>query len=532
MDSRERSAAPEALGRRARRYRRQAVERSQSAVSRARLRRRGLWAVSCALVLALIAGAGLVGRLRSNFRTAPLTLGQNAQPVGQGGPLDILLLGTDTRSGANGKYGGAQFTAGQGHSDVMMLLHVSQDRKRVTVVSFPRDTLVPLPACTDPATKKTYPAQDLAMLNYALSYGGPGCTVAAVNELTGLNIDHFMMADFNAVKEISNAVGGVDVCLNSAVKDPQSGLDLPAGISTVKGDQALSFLRTRHGFADGGDIGRIRAQQAFMASLTRKVKGEGTLSDVPKLYGIADVMTQNLTVDEGLSDIPTLISVAKNMNDAQLGNIAFVTLPTTTYAPDPNRLAVDQPKAQRLFSILRRDGDVTAKPAAPSPKAPSRPSQGGTPGRSASEQTAAPAPAPSPTQAAEEDPAASVDPSLVPLAVTDASGRAGRSRAVEAQLKRLGWPLALDTGKAPSPVPTTQILYSDGYEQAAKALAAKLKVQDAQLVRTGAVEGLEVVVGQDFQQGGTVGSSGQSVSGGLSGQTADQVTCQQGNPSE
>lgn len=524
-------AASAAAGSGGRRYRRQAVERSQAVVDRARLGRRIRWAVACVLVAALVAGAGLLGRLRSNFRTAPLTLGQSAQPVEEDGPLDVLLLGTDTRAGANEKYGGAQFTAGQGHSDVMMLLHVSRDRKRVTVVSFPRDTLVPLPACTDPAAKKTYPAQDLAMLNYALSYGGPGCTVAAVNELTGLSIDHFMMADFTAVKEISNAVGGVDVCVNSAVRDPQSGLNLPAGVSSVKGDQALAFLRTRHGFADGGDIGRIRAQQAFMASLTRKVKGEGTLTDVSRLYRIADVMTQNLTVDEGLSNIPTLISVAKNMNDAQLGDIAFVTLPTTPYEPDPNRLAVDRAKAERLFSILREDGDVTAKPAAPSRKPSSPAAQNGTTGGT----SAAPsdsATSPAPEQAAEAQTTAAVDPSLVPLAVSNASGQQGRSRQVASHLQRLGWPLALDAGQAPSRVPTTQILYSDGYAEAAQALAKRLKVPEAQLVRTGAVLGLEVVVGQDFLRGGTVGGSGESVSGGLSGQTADQVTCQQGNPNE
>ena len=100
-----------------------------------------------------------------------------------------------------------------------------------------------------------------------------------VNKITGLEIDHFMMADFNAVKELSNAVGGVEVCISDAVYDPDSRLRLPAGNSQVQGEQALAFLRTRHAFADGGDLGRIKAQQGFLSSLTRKIKDDGTLSN-------------------------------------------------------------------------------------------------------------------------------------------------------------------------------------------------------------------------------------------------------------
>ncbi|GAA1348432.1 LCP family protein [Falsarthrobacter nasiphocae] len=502
-------------------YRRSVVERDPAVVAKDRRRRLAMRVTSCVLVLALVVAGGFVAKLRGNVQTAPLTLG--AGGTLDDGPLDILLLGTDTRSAENAKYGGSEFTTGEGHSDVMMLMHMSADRKRVTVVSFPRDTLVPLPACTDPHTGKTYPAQDLAMLNYALSYGGPGCTVAAINKLTGLNIDHFMMADFTAVKEISNVVGGVDVCLNSAVTDPMSGLKLPAGVSSVKGDSALAYLRTRHGFSDGGDIGRIRAQQAFMASLTRKIKSENTLTNLPRLYRIADAMTQNLTVDEGLSNIPTLIAVAKNMNDADLGDIAFVTLPTITYEPDPNRLAVDESKASRLFDVLRRDGDVTERPAAPAPSSPA-PSPSAT---DTQKPSASRTPTPSPT---------ATEPALqragIPVYVINALGDTGRPAEVVRILKKAGYTSAEDGGKGDTTVPATQILYTDGYEEVAKDLAAKLKVNNAQLVKTASVVSVQVLVGEDFAQGTTVSSAKDTVGGGLSGQTANQVTCQQGNPSE
>ena len=117
------------------------------------------------------------------------------------------------------------------------------------------------------------------MINAAMSEAGIGCAVDTVNKLTGLEIDHFMMADFNAVKELSNAVGGVDVCISDAVYDPDSKLRLPKGTSSVQGEQALAFLRTRHAFGDGGDLGRIKAQQGFLSSLTRKIKDDGTLTE-------------------------------------------------------------------------------------------------------------------------------------------------------------------------------------------------------------------------------------------------------------
>jgi LCP family protein required for cell wall assembly len=524
-----------------RRFRRQRLERDAAVVSRARLKRTVLRVIAGVAAVAVLVAGGFFVKLRSNFRTAPLSLG-NSQVSLEDGPLDILLLGTDTRAGANGVYGGAEYTSGKGHSDVMMLVHVAADRQRVTVVSFPRDTLVPLPSCTDPTTKKVYPAQDLAMLNYALSYGGPGCTVAAVNKLTGLNIDHFMMADFTAVKEISRAVGGVEVCVNQTVTDTMSGLKLPAGVSTVEGDQALAFLRTRHGFADGGDIGRIRAQQSFMASLARKVKSEQTLTDLPKMYSIADAMTKNLTVDQGLSNIPTLIAVAKQMSEAPLGDISFVTMPTKVYEPDPNRLEVDTAKAEKLFTLLRSDGDVTANPSASTTASPAASTKAvSTPAASphtSSSASPSATTAPSPTAAASSstpmptDSAVQIDRSLVPASTLNASGSTSRPTQIIALMKKLGYGDITNFGKAPSTIPITQILYQEGYLEAAQDLAKTLKIDDAQLIRTASVQGIQLVVGQDFASGSTVEQKKATVSGGLSGQTAAQVTCQQTNPNE
>ena len=319
------------------------------------------------LALALVAGVSFVAvklvALRSSITSAPLNLGtdHNALPVDQSkDPMQILLLGTDSRKNTGGKYGGDPSSNGSGNSDVMMLMQLSADRQRVTVVSLPRDLLTTIPACTDPQTGQTYPEQQFSQLNMALGYGGPGCTVAAVNELTGLQIDHFMMADFNAVKELTTVIGGVDVCVNEPIHDTYSKLVLPAGVSSVQGEQALAFLRTRHSFGDGGDRGRVRAQQSFLASMVRKLTSEGTLTDVPRLYSIAEAVARNLTVDDGLAQIPSLLSLADRVKNVNLGKVAFVSLPTELYEPDPNRLVMKEAEGQELFRILRQDGDVTA----------------------------------------------------------------------------------------------------------------------------------------------------------------------------
>ena len=283
--------------------------------------------------------------------------------------MQILILGSDTRDGKNAQYGTSDDATGYGHSDVMMLMDISADNKRVSVVSFPRDLLVDTPKCTDQESKKEFPAQKNVMINAAMSEAGIGCAVDTVNKLTGLEIDHFMMADFNAVKELSNTVGGVEVCISDAVYDPDSKLRLPKGTSKVQGEQALAFLRTRHAFADGGDLGRIKAQQGFLSSLTRKMKDDGTLSNPGKMLEIADVVTKNLTIDEGLASIPTLLTVGNRLKNIDVGKVAFVAVPTVPAVSDPNRLQVAEPAASQLFAAMRKDIDLTDPTATPSPSA-------------------------------------------------------------------------------------------------------------------------------------------------------------------
>lgn len=471
------------------------------AVRRPRHRRRWVVLGLLAVLLVLLgAGAAAVWRLQSNLSTSPLDLGGGEKV--ENGPLDILVMGTDTREGeGNDAYGDDEDSSGAGLTDVMMLVHVPEDRQDVTVVSFPRDLVVDLPQCTDPESGRTHPAEEDAMLNSAIANGGPGCTVATLNELTGLSIDHFMLADFQAVKELSTAVGGVEVCVNEAVEDPKSGLDLPAGVSAVEGEQALAFLRSRAAFGDGGDQSRIRSQQSFLASLARKVREEGTLTDLPRLYTIADVATRNLHVDDDLGSVPTMVGLATALRGFDLAGTAFVTVPTEPYALDPNRLQLDEEAAGDLFERLREDRSLTD---APDPAA---------------------TPSSSPTGAGTPEQTPSVDRAAVPLTVADASGVEDRDREVAELLEDEGW-APEPIGAVTAPLPTTQVFFGPGWYGPAAEVAEQLGVPSAQLVPTTTIDGVQVSVGGNFTEGERL-ETGSVLPGDLQGQTADQVTCQQ-----
>lgn len=473
--------------------------------------------IAAALATVLIAGAGFASvqllRLQGNVVTQPLNLGTDQDDDDSANidrdPVQILILGTDTREGSeNAAYGGEEFTTETGNSDVMMLMHLSADRENVTMVSFPRDLLVPLPACLDPETGTLNPAQDLAMLNGALGNGGPGCTVAAINELTGLKIDHFMMADFKAVKELSSTLGGVEVCVNQEIEDTYSGLSLPAGTSEVEGEQALAFLRTRHGFADGGDEGRIRAQQSFMASMARKITEEGTLNNLPRMYAIAETITKNLTVDDGLSQIPDLLRLADRLKDVDLAKVAFVTMPVLPYEPDLNRLVPDEERATELFETLVDDRSIIDA-SEPEPSASPDPSASGT----ASEEPSA-----EPSVAQEPD----FDPAAVPFTVIDSSGEADRGEEILELLQGEGYTQTVVSEDTETPA--TQLFVGPGYEAIAATVAELFGLADVQVLSSPATVGLALSVGADFTSGSTVTTEGLPPE--LSGQTADQVTCQ------
>ncbi len=463
--------------------------------------------MSVLLVGVLAFGAYWVVRLQGNISKASLGAGSDkTEAVNESNDrMQILILGSDTRDGKNAAYGTSDDATGYGHSDVMMLMDISADNKRVNVVSFPRDLLVDIPKCKDEETKTEYPAQKNVMINAAMSEAGIGCAVDTVNKLTGLEVDHFMMADFNAVKELSNAVGGVDVCISDAVYDPDSKLRLPKGTSSVQGEQALAFLRTRHAFADGGDLGRIKAQQGFLSSLTRKIKDDGTLGNPGKMLQIADVITQNLTVDDGLASIPTLVTVGNRLKNIDVGKVAFVAVPTVPAEIDPNRLQMAQPAASQLFAAMRKDVDLTD---------PTGAGASANPGASAAPTATATAPA--------------YDKALQPVAVANGSGVPARAAEIVQVLRGGGFTeLAQATAR---PVTTTAVYYSADFADVAADVAALLGVPATQVQPSAGVTGVQVYLGSDRAAGTPSGSAAAQLPTDIVNQTAGDTVCQQANP--
>jgi LCP family protein required for cell wall assembly len=457
-------------------------------------------------------GAYWTIRLQANLTTASLGAGNTKSEGSVNESTDrmqILVLGSDTRDGKNSQYGSVDDSTGYGHSDVMMLLDISADNTRVNVISFPRDLLVDIPKCKDPETGTEYPAHT-NMINAAMSEAGIGCAVDTVNKLTGMETDHFMMADFNAVKELSNAVGGVDVCISDAVYDPDSKLRLPQGTSTVQGEQALSFVRTRHAFGDGGDLGRIQAQQAFLSSLTRKIKDDGTLSNPPRMLGIADAITKNLTIDDGLASIPTLLTVGNRLKNIDVGKVAFVAVPTVPAELDPNRLQLAEPAASQLFAAMRKNIDLTDPTAEPDASAE--------PGASASAEPTA-------------DPAApAYDKSLQPVTVANGSGVLARTQEILQALAAGGFTQLDQLGARP--VATTAVYYGPGFADVAADVAALLGIPAAQVLPVAGVAGVQVYLGTDFAAGVPAGTAGGQVQlpSDIVNQTAGDTVCQQANP--
>ncbi len=490
-----------------------------------RFRKHPLWlkisagAVSVLLLAGVAFAAYWFIRLQMNITKAPLNAGAQKTEGDTNDAKDrlqILILGSDTRDGKNSKYGSADDSTGYGHSDVMMLLDISADNKRVSIISFPRDLLVDVPECTDQTTHKRYPARSGEMINAAMAEAGIGCAVDTVNKVTGLEIDHFMMADFNAVKELSNTVGGVSVCISDAVYDPDSGLRLPKGTSQVKGEQALSFLRTRHAFGDGSDLGRIQAQQGFLSSLARKVKDDGTLGNPQKLLTIADVITQNLTVDEGLANVQSLLTISSRLKDIDLSKVAFVAVPNRPAAADPNRLELMQPQASQLFAAMRANLDLTSPGATSTPAA--------TPSASPSATATAPATTTAPVT---KTPAAPpYDKSLQPVTVADGSGVPEHAQELVAALAKAGF--TQSSQFAADPTAKTAVYYAAGFEDVATDVAKLFGIPAAQVEASTAVNGVQLYAGSDFTSGLKFGTA--SVPENVVNQTAGDVKCQTANP--
>ena len=277
------------------------------------------------------------------------------------GPINVLLVGSDTRAGQGTVYGNDTSEL----ADVIILLHVSADRKNAVALSFPRDLLVPWPACPSTSGGPGYLPQALGQINATIANGGPGCTLLTVEKLTGLKIPYLAMINFKGVIEMSNAIGGVKVCLARDITDQYTHLNLTKGVHTLKGYTALQFLRTRHGVGDGSDLSRISNQQVFLTSLIRKVKSDGVLTNPVKLYSLANAAARNMTLSSSLTDLNTMVAIASALKNVDLNSITFLQVPSQGGLPAPysGRVKPTEELSEPLFAKLRNDEPILLKGA-------------------------------------------------------------------------------------------------------------------------------------------------------------------------
>ncbi|MFE1290407.1 LCP family protein [Streptomyces sp. NPDC058751] len=279
--------------------------------------------------------------------------------------FNILIIGTDKRTGAGNEGYGDKNSVG--HADTNILLHVAKDRTNATAMSIPRDLMVDIPECRskqEDGTEKVIKPSENVRFNTSLGQEGrnPGCTMDTVKAVTGITVDHFMMADFNAVKTLTSAVGGVEVCVAKDVDDEDSHLKLSAGKHTIEGEQALAFVRTRHSFGNQGDLDRIKVQQQFIGSLMRKMSSGDTLTSPTKLYKLAEAATKALTVDTGIGKVNTLKDMALELKKVPPKNITFTTVPVIDNPAEKVHatVVVHPTQSQPVFDAIKNDVSFTA----------------------------------------------------------------------------------------------------------------------------------------------------------------------------
>ncbi|MGK0722310.1 LCP family protein [Leucobacter sp. W1478] len=338
-------------------------EGSPTSVRHGELRRSNSWANAAkvlltALIVVALSGVsvaayavwGLVDGLKTVDLVAPA---EDPEAVGAGvqsleGALTVLLVGSDSRAGQSlddGEEGEL--------NDVNLLLHVSADHQNATVISFPRDLMVPIPSCPGPNGEPNYySAMSEQQLNSALSYGGLPCVAQTIEKLTGMPVPYAGLVTFDGVIAVSNAIGGVEVCLNEPINDDYTGLYLPAGDVSLQGYDALAYLRTRHGVGNGSDVSRISNQQIFMSSLVREMRSADTLTNPVKVYGLAKAGVENMTLSSNMATVQFMQALAGTVADIDLERINFVQYPSFSHPYEAGRLTPDYPSATTLIDIL------------------------------------------------------------------------------------------------------------------------------------------------------------------------------------
>ncbi|MEW1698433.1 LCP family protein [Streptomyces sp. NPDC093249] len=416
----------------------------------------------------------------------------------QGGHgMNVLVVGTDGRDRitpeerAKYRLGGAPCHC----TDTVMLVHISEDRERASVVSLPRDSYAEMPEHTDLTSGKKHHAHPVK-LNAAYAEGGPGLTVRTVESMTGVKIDHYLELDFTSFMRTVDAVGGVQICTTRPLKDAYTGLDLPAGTHELNGGQALQYVRSRH--IDGAaDIGRMQRQQRFMAALIERMSDGGVLLNPVRFREVATTMLSSVRADEEFGT-DQLLALAKAMHGFTPASSEFVSVPIGDMSFPVKGIGStvkwDAAKAQKLFQALREDR----------PLAPARPA------------TSAKAP-----KAVVVD----VAPRTIRVQVYNGTRTDGLGRKVDDALRGTGF----DTTRTPMTgagreQARTLVEYDPRWDRSAKSLAAALPGAELRPV-PGRGGTLRVTVGADYRGVTAVRAEETGRTGPFEAVTGDRVVC-------
>lgn len=346
--------------------------------------------------------------------------------TGPTGPLNILVMGTDTRQGQDQRLTGS----GGNLSDTTILVHIFDGRKRAQAVSIQRDALVMIPTCDRGNGNMSEPK--VQMFNQAYRIGGPACTVKTVESLTNLYIDHFVEVNFNGFMDVVDAVGGVPVCLKDPVNAPKAKLKLPAGNQVLNGFQALGWVRAREGIGDGSDLSRIKRQQLFLGSLVRKLRSSETLTNPVRLVQVVSAVADSLRTDSALGKRDAIRDLALSMRKIRPADVRFISVPVRPYPTDRNRLEWIPGKSKQLWFALKNDTEWPKR---------------------------------TPTSTI------TIPASGVKLSVHNGSGTEGRGQELATRLRELGYVVTKVVADK-EPVKKSSLVYGKGREDSVKTIAA------------------------------------------------------------
>ena len=270
------------------------------------------------------------------------------------GGVNMLIVGSDIcEPDFSAEFGNRCSDPGNEgeRNDTNLVLHISDSPRRVTVITFPRDLMVPIPSCTD---AQGNPTSEMSKqpINVTLETGGLNCVARTISKVSGLDIQFAAKVTWGGVIKITDAIGGVDVCVANGITDPDTALNLTPGTHTLKGYEALQFLRTRHGVGDGSDLGRGSNQQVYMSSLARKMVSGEVLGNPGILLKLAHTVMSNVTPSTTLTSPTLLVQIALAMKDVPLDQINFVNYPVLTDPDNPNKVVPDESSADQLWAAL------------------------------------------------------------------------------------------------------------------------------------------------------------------------------------